>query len=93
MKKAITILCSIGSGLIILSSFDFSHSLLLFLFAGVIPGTNITISAIDVMAACATAFTIILIRLTIWPTLAKSFFLQPPTTRKKRGARTRRASV
>jgi len=92
MKKAITILCTIGSGLIILSSFDFSHSLLLFLFAGIIPGTNITLPAIDVMAACATAFTIILMRLTIWPTVAKSFFLQPPA-RKKRASRTRRASV
>lgn len=93
MKKAIIIFCLIGSGLIILSSLNIAHSLILFFFVGVIPGTNIVISPIDMMATSATAFTIIVLRLTIWPTVAKSFFLEPPVTRQKRTTKTRRASA
>jgi uncharacterized membrane protein len=41
--------------------------------AGVLPGTNITLSPVDTMAAFATAFTITLLRLAFWGQ-AKEFF-------------------
>ena len=74
MRKTAIILLLIGSALIILDSFNFAHSLALFLLAGIIPGTDISISAIDMMAAFATAFTIVVLRLTIWPQIKHSFF-------------------
>jgi hypothetical protein len=93
MKKAITILCIIGSGLIILSSFDLAHSLVLFLLAGVIPGTNVALTPIDMMAASATAITVVVLRLTLWPRFAHAFFLQPPVIRKRRVSRAKRATA
>lgn len=72
MKKAVIIISSIGSLLIILESLNAGNSLTLFLLAGVVPGTNIRIPAIDMMAATATAITIIVLRLTAWPHI-KSF--------------------
>ena len=43
MKKTITIICITLSLLIILDSFNFAQALVMFLLAGVIPGTNIAI--------------------------------------------------
>jgi len=40
MKKVITIFCLAASLLIILDSMNFGDALVLFLFAGVVPGTN-----------------------------------------------------
>lgn len=45
MKKALTILFLSLSILIILDSLNAGHALFMFLLAGVIPGTNIAISA------------------------------------------------
>jgi hypothetical protein len=93
MKKAIITFCLIGSGLLILSSLDPVHSLALFFLAGIIPGTNITITPIDMMSASATAITIIVLRITVWPRIAKAFFLEPPVVKKKRASRARRAAA
>jgi hypothetical protein len=93
MRKAVITFCLIGSGLIILSSFDVTRTLVLLLLAGVIPGTDIALSPIDMMAATATAFTIIVLRITVWPRIAKAFFLAPPVVKKKRASRARRAAV
>lgn len=49
MRKAIIIACLILSGLIILDSFNIGHVLMMFLLAGVIPGTNIALSATTMM--------------------------------------------
>lgn len=91
MKKAITTLCYVGSGLLVASSFDFTHSLTLFLLAGVIPGTSIALTPIEMMSASATAFTVVVLRLTIWPRIARSFFIAAPNEQKKQVHRTRRA--
>jgi hypothetical protein len=48
MKKAITIICTILSAVIILQAFNAWHAIAYFYLAGVIPGTNSTISP-DVM--------------------------------------------
>jgi hypothetical protein len=45
MKKALTILLLILSGIIILDSLNAGHAVVMFLLAGVIPGTNIIMSA------------------------------------------------
>lgn len=93
MKKAITTLCLVGSGLIILSSLNLLHSLTLFFLAGVIPGTNIALTPIEMMAASATAITIVILRISVWPRIAKAFFLEPPVVKTKRASRGRRATV
>ena len=45
MKKTITILLILCSTLLILDSFNFGHAMMMFLLAGVVPGTNIIIDA------------------------------------------------
>ena len=45
MRKFIIITCLVLSGLIILDSLNAGHLLMMFLLAGVIPGTDISISA------------------------------------------------
>lgn len=44
MKKTIAIIFTLLSLLIILDSVNFGHALMMFLLAGVIPGTNITMN-------------------------------------------------
>ena len=74
MKKTITVMCLIAGLLIILDSVNASHCLVLFFLVGVIPGTNILISATDALAANATAMTIVILRITAWPTIRTVFF-------------------
>ena len=45
MKKTIAIIFTILSFIFILDSLNFGHALMMFLLAGVIPGTDISISA------------------------------------------------
>lgn len=85
MKKTITILSTIGSLLIIFDTMNIGHSLVLFLFVGAIPGTNLFISPIDMMAAMATAFTIIVLRLAFWNGIRARLFTAPePIKTRKR---------
>ncbi len=44
MKKTITILLIVASLLIILDSIHFGDALIMFLFAGIIPGTNLQLN-------------------------------------------------
>lgn len=53
MKKAIITACFILSGLIILDSFNTAHVLMMFFLAGIIPGTNISMSAQHMMEVFA----------------------------------------
>ena len=76
MKKTIITICIVGSLMIFLDSVNFGQGILLFLFAGVIPGTNMIISPEDMMAATATAITIIVLRLTIWQSIKSLAFHQ-----------------
>jgi len=90
MKRTITILSLVSSALIILDSLQASHWFVLFIFAGVIPGTNLAVSAIDMMAATATAMTVVVLRLTVWPRIRESFYIAP--VRPARAKRTRRTA-
>ncbi len=76
MKKFITYICLTGSLLVFMSAIDVERSLALFLFAGVIPGTNIVVSPVDMMAATATAIVVVILRLAAWPQI-KAVFDQP----------------
>jgi hypothetical protein len=75
MKKTVVVLCLIGSALIIFDTMNAAESLTLFLFAGIVPGTNVRISPIDMMAASATAITIVMLRLTLWPLFRPSLVI------------------
>ena len=60
MKKSLTIIFLIFSALFILDSLNFGHALMMFLLAGVIPGTNIALDG-DLMLtliACIIGFTV-----------------------------------
>ncbi|MDB5161723.1 MAG: hypothetical protein JWM52_231 [Candidatus Saccharibacteria bacterium] len=48
MRRVVIISCVILSGLMILDSLNAGHALMMFLLAGIIPGTSIALSA-DVM--------------------------------------------
>ncbi|MBC7868843.1 hypothetical protein H7X69_01525, partial [Candidatus Saccharibacteria bacterium] len=78
-KKAITIISLIGALLIILDSVQASHWFVLFLLAGVIPGTDILIPAAVVLAANAAAITIVFLRLAVWPNVQSLFFPEDTT--------------
>lgn len=45
MKQIVTILCLSLSGFIVLDTFNAGHAFTMFLFAGIIPGTNIALDA------------------------------------------------
>jgi len=89
MKKAIIFVCLIGPILLLLDTVNAVDALMLFLFAGLVPGTDIRITPISMMSATATAITTIVLRLTVWPRLSSALFLPAPTPapRKKRASR------
>jgi len=95
MKKAIIIACLAISALIILDSLRIDHWLILLFLAGVVPGTNILISPIDMMAATATAITIIVLRLTLWPRIkpAVKNAIGPVVPTKQRSTHRRTSSA
>lgn len=82
MKRLLISLCLIGSAVILFDTINFSQQVILFVFAGILPGTNIVISPIDMMAASATAITVIILRITVWP-LVRSIIEVNPTTNHK----------
>lgn len=63
MRKTITITCLILSGLIILDSLNVGHILIMFFLAGVIPGTNIALSASTMMEVFALLIGLVIGRL------------------------------
>jgi hypothetical protein len=71
MKKTLTIILVIASALLILDSVNFAHAVMLFLLAGVIPGTNILITPAETMMLCALIGGFVLSR-TIIPSLSRS---------------------
>lgn len=50
MKKTLSIIFLLLSTIVILDSCNAGHALMIFLLAGIIPGTNIVMSAEDVLA-------------------------------------------
>jgi hypothetical protein len=93
MKRFITYICLLGALLLILDSFDAVHSLVLFILFGVIPGTNMTIAPIDMMAAIATAITVIVLRLTLWNHIHSLLFVPSKPVTSPRSKQTRRRTA
>ena len=93
MKKAIITVSLISSLLLLLDSANAAHWLVLFFLAGIVPGTDILISPVDMLAANATAITIVILRITVWPTIRNIFFphTEAPIVPKKRTPRHRTA--
>lgn len=86
-KLAITL--NIASILLILSVYDPAHQLTMLLLAGLIPGTDIIIAPIDMLAAIATAFTVVVLYGLFWSHLRPVFFghldtktVKPKTARR-----------
>lgn len=73
MRKTTIFISIIGSLLVILDSVQAGHWVILFLLAGVIPGTDIRISPVDMMSANATALTVIILRVTVWSKFRDAF--------------------
>ena len=88
MKRTLTFFCLIGSLLIFLDTVNAADSLLLLLFAGVVPGTDLRIAPIDMMAAIATAITVVILRITVWPRFRNLLIVEPiKPVKAKRTAR------
>jgi len=64
MKRTLITLLVIASMLLILDSINFSHALMMFLLAGVIPGTNIAIDGAQMLTLIALVVGFTLGRLT-----------------------------
>lgn len=93
MKKTITIISIIGALLLILDSANAGHGLMLWVFAGIIPGTNILVSPVGVMAIYVVAITLVILRLTIWQQMQVLFSprITPANPTKKHSTRRRTA--
>jgi len=65
MKKTFTIIFTILSALLILDSMDVSHAIAMFLLAGIIPGTNIALTADRMLELFALLIGFVLARVSI----------------------------
>ena len=85
MKKFFTVFFLVTSLLIILDSLHFGYGLMMFFFAGLIPGTNLQLTPEQMLILYITAMVFIVIRLK--PQLLRKFSLtiskqKQPKTRK-----------
>ena len=85
MRKAIITTCLIGSGLIILGQFNAFESLVIFLIAGVVPGTNYAIPYQAMLLITMSIAMFIIFRITANETTVKSLRtrMEKPIRRKK----------
>lgn len=90
MKKIIITLCLIGSTLLLLDNLNAANSLFLFLFAGIVPGTNILIPASAMLVATATVMSLIILRFIVWPMVRTSAFFNTNKQSPVRAKRTRK---
>lgn len=73
MKKNLTIILTTFSALIILDSLRLGDALMMFLLAGVIPGTNMTVSGAQMLEFCVLISGFILGRIMMY--IARNFRL------------------
>jgi len=60
VEKIITYICIAGTLAVLMLSIDFPHSIVIFLLAGIVPGTDWSIPATDMLAATATLLTVVI---------------------------------
>jgi len=85
MKKFFTVFFLVISLLIILASFNFGYGLMMFFFAGIIPGTNLQLTPEQMLVLYLVGAVVIVIRLK--PQLLRKFYQilskqKQPKTRK-----------
>lgn len=92
MRKGVIIFCLVISGLIILDSLNVGYAFIMFLLAGVVPGTNFTISAANMLEMFALLIGFTLSRIAISLTrLVASYRFSTSTGRPTPPAVTARA--
>lgn len=74
MKSNLAIILNIASALIIFDALGIGYKLMVFLFVGVIPFTNVTLSSSQMMALMLTLAVMVIVRLGIYPLIKKSKF-------------------
>lgn len=71
MKKNITIACTIASLLLILDSLGMGYKVMLFLLVGIIPGTNIALTPIEMLILMTALASAVIAQTGILPLLRK----------------------
>lgn len=79
MKKTTAIILTLLSLVLILDSFNFGHALMMFYLAGLIPGTNIALSASQMLELFAVAAGFTVARLTLYFIRQSVQYFQPTT--------------
>ncbi len=79
LQKTIITISLLGSLLILLDVINFSQSVMLFIFVGLVPGTNLVVSPTDMMAIMVIAGILVIGRSVIWPKYIKLASKQIPT--------------
>ncbi len=71
MKKFIIISCTIASLAIILDSIGAWHMIMMFLFVGIIPGTNNALTPEQMLALMSTLSCLVIVRVGVLPIMRK----------------------
>jgi len=71
MKRAIIIACTFASLILILDSIAIGRVILMFLCAGIIPGTNIELSPTQMIVVIAILTSLVILRIGLSPFLHK----------------------
>lgn len=71
MKKNITIFCTVASLLIILDSIGAGHMLMMFLFVGIIPGTDSALTPLQMLVLMSTSAGVVILLIGVLPIVRK----------------------
>ncbi len=71
MKKIVVITCIVASLILIFDSIGIWHMMMMFLFAGIIPGTNFALTSAQMIVLIAVLFGLIIVQIGILPLLHK----------------------
>lgn len=88
MRNAVIFSCIIGALLIVLAQFGFFEALLMFLLAGVVPGTSYSIPSNIMYGLLLIGITIVIVRIVGFSVL-DLFFVAKKVTPKKSAAKKR----
>ena len=72
MKKIIIISCTIASLLLILDSIGAGHMIMMFLFVGIIPGTDSALTPTQMLALMSILTSLAIVRIAIMPIIRKT---------------------
>lgn len=81
MKKNITIACTIASFILILDSIGIGYMIMAFLFAGIIPGTNIALTPTQMLVLMIVLASMVITRTGVLPLLRKYKIIETKQTK------------